>query len=95
MTLILQPICLGCKHFQGYESFTVEEAEANPSLITKNLTGYCDAFPKDGPVGAIPANIWQSATDHRMMVQGDGGIRFDPETDADADYAGRLFRKHV
>lgn len=46
----------------------------------------CDAYP-DG----IPEPILFSAVDHRQAYAGDHGIQFNPEDDAGAAYAERVF----
>ena len=46
----------------------------------------CAAFP-----AGIPNEILLSKVDHRHPYAGDGDIRFEPQTPADADYAATLF----
>ncbi len=46
----------------------------------------CDAFP-----AGIPNEILLSKADHRQPYVGDKGIRFDPKTPQDAEYADFLF----
>ena len=46
----------------------------------------CGAFP-----AGIPQEILLSRADHRKPFPGDKGIRFDPKTKEDADYADALF----
>lgn len=49
--------------------------------------GYrCDAFP-----AGIPDAIIESQVDHREPVDGDQGIRFDPDCERGAAYAAELF----
>lgn len=47
----------------------------------------CDAFPL-----AIPADILLSKADHRQPYEGDNGIRYEPKTEADAQYAAFIFK---
>ena len=46
----------------------------------------CKAYPQ-----GIPRPILLSEQDHRTSQPGDGGLTFQPKTDADAAYAARLF----
>jgi hypothetical protein len=45
----------------------------------------CTAFER------IPDPIIRSEADHRLPYEGDHGIRFEPETPADARYADEVF----
>ncbi len=84
MTLYAAPICLGCLHFHRSGIVTADTlaGKAPPP------TGYCDAFPIDA---GIPLLIWRSAVDHRQLVEGDRGVRYQPKTPDDARYAAVLF----
>jgi hypothetical protein len=88
MTLYAAPICLGCKHFIGYQRATDAEIRADPTILTATMTGHCDAYKK--PI-AIPVRIWQSGLDHRGVAPGDNGIRFEAVSPVDAQYAVTLF----
>src|SRR6185437_6202990 len=46
----------------------------------------CDAFPS-----GIPLAIWHSVVDHRQVVDGDHGVRFEPESAADEAYVVMRF----
>jgi hypothetical protein len=46
----------------------------------------CAAFPE-----GIPDEIYQSLADHRQPFAGDRGIRFEPMSDEDAEYAELVF----
>lgn len=93
MTLYLAPICTGCIHFIDYTEKTPEEMRAEYEAYLQGKadpTGpvpraRCKAFP-DG----IPTAIMISARDHRKPVAGDQGIRFEPKTEEDAQYAELL-----
>ena len=50
------------------------------------LDPMCDAFPQ-----GIPADILLSRADHRQPFSGDNGIRFDPVSEKDAQYADFIF----
>ena len=51
----------------GPKPICAECIHADPNLAT------CTAFPE-----GIPAEIFMSETDHRIPVDGDGGIQFTP-----------------
>ena len=51
----------------------------------------CDAFPEE-----IPFAIWVGENDHRQPVEGDHGIRFEPQTDEEvADLRARATGSEV
>lgn len=75
MTVTMPPICVACKHFEGW-------AEGR-------LGGYCTAYPK-GTKG-IPRTILLSEVDHRQAAPGDHGVRFEPKSKADARYPDLVF----
>jgi len=93
MTLFVAPICVGCKHFLGFQQATGAELQAYPDLKKRPMTGICAAYQgrQPGQTDAIPLDIWRSAKDHRKPVSGDDGIRFEPKSQEDADYAAMLF----
>ena len=47
----------------------------------------CDAFPS-----GIPWPVLLSERDHRMPYADDLGVRFEPKTPKDAEYAEEMFR---
>ena len=93
MTLYAAPICVGCKHWRGYQQVSDAEIKAYPDLKKRWMTGYCAAYPgrQLGQTDAIPKEIWIGAKDHRKPVSGDQGIRFEAKSAEDAEYAAMIF----
>jgi hypothetical protein len=55
-------------------------------LDREPLRETCAAYPR-----GIPAAIVANEADHREPYEGDGGLRFEPEDKAAAEYAALIF----
>ena len=74
-TTNLMPICYKCRHLTR-----------NPATREAAWPLRCDAFTE-----GIPAAIIGNEVDHRQPLDGDHGIRFEPESARGAAYAAMIF----
>jgi hypothetical protein len=66
--------CVLCRHWVS--PFDRDDDNANLS-DGDGLVQVCAAFPlPDG----IPARVWTNQVDHRQPVDGDGGVRWEPDS---------------
>lgn len=67
MTIFLSQ-CMNCKHFRKGLIDDFVPFEGNIPLA-------CDAFPQ-----GIPGEVFSNEISHRKPIEGDGGIRYEPES---------------